>query len=675
MLLSIGFDSSWSLVQFLDDVGNPEIALFELFGDLEGEELETIENAIPSFILALPAVRSEAARHHRRMVSASQADVLLHVEGSGGVRLSAEKRAFVASSSTEPAAVAKPAWSCEGKWPTKLRRTELGGENQRQGAEDAKRLGAVAAAAEIIREAGLPLAELAKASSDPEAVLQRVGQGRRYRTIQKRVASWLKAREWFCITFGRPWPESAAQVLAYLEARVGEPCPRSVLWSLNSALVFLEKGGGVKERDQISRDPTLRSGIEEMSMQLGSIGSKPRRKAPRVPLAMLVAWERAVVDDSLPSYDRMFAWWQAVRIWGSLRFDDHRGVDPSSLVLRDGALHGLLSRTKTSGKDKKVEGLPLHVSSGAYLVHPTWLAIGFSLWAEAPQKRDFFLALPTSDRQGVRLIEATYADSMAMSRVLLASFSAASLSDGCLEKRDAPLFSQSALDFWTEHSARSSLPSWIACLAVFPSEWPDLLGRWGASRAEGYVRTHKKRVTLMQDAFATKFREAVDPHLVFGEDDLFADLGSFLRVRGASSEAIEIQIANLRLASENLEPFSLPTPIADPPGDQTSDEEEMKIDTVSPLALADLEPVRDLKGKFVVSISGSVRRLHKVGECWRVPGQDYLRYEVFGDTLPAASSHTVRCKFCFKGDSFFSGGKGSKAPVPDSSSSSGSSSS
>ena len=62
------------------------------------------------------------------------------------------------------------------------------------------------------------------------------------------------------------------------------------------------------------------------------------------------------------------------------------------------------------------------------------------------------------------------------------------------------------------------MPSWVACLATFLSEWPDLLGRWGASRAEGYIRTHKRRVTLMQDAVAKRFRESQDPHFDFGED-------------------------------------------------------------------------------------------------------------------------------------------------------------
>ena len=77
-----------------------------------------------------------------------------------------------------------------------------GGKTQRQGAEDEKRRVVVKRAAEVVQEAGLPLALLAANSPDPDSVLSRVGQGRRFRTIQKRVASWLRAREWFCTSFG-----------------------------------------------------------------------------------------------------------------------------------------------------------------------------------------------------------------------------------------------------------------------------------------------------------------------------------------------------------------------------------------------------------------------------------------------------------------------------------------
>ena len=53
------------------------------------------------------------------------------------------------------------------------------------------------------------------------------------------------------------------QMLDYIEARSAEPCRPSVLWSFLSALVFLEKGGGVSLDRQFSRNPLAKAAIEE----------------------------------------------------------------------------------------------------------------------------------------------------------------------------------------------------------------------------------------------------------------------------------------------------------------------------------------------------------------------------------------------------------------------------
>ena len=201
------------------------MALFELFGVSGGAEADEMENGVSEFLAALPLVRSEAARQERRMTDASHTEITQHMEGPKGKRLLEARSAVCSSSSSGGAPALVPAWSCDAKWPVKLRRTERGGQMQRQGAEDEKRRLVVKRAADIVQEAGLSLAALAVDSPDPEAVLSRVGQGRRYRTIQKRVASWLRAREWFLASLGSPWPSSTSQVLSYLEARVEEPCP------------------------------------------------------------------------------------------------------------------------------------------------------------------------------------------------------------------------------------------------------------------------------------------------------------------------------------------------------------------------------------------------------------------------------------------------------------------
>ncbi len=46
----------------------------------------------------------------------------------------------------------------------------------------------------------------------------------------------------------------------------------------------------------------------------------------------------------------MHAWWKLLKVFGTLRFDDHRGLLPESLALGGAALSGKLTRTKTSGR-------------------------------------------------------------------------------------------------------------------------------------------------------------------------------------------------------------------------------------------------------------------------------------------------------------------------------------
>lgn len=62
-------------------------------------------------------------------------------------------------------------------------------------------------------------------------------------------------------------------------------------------------------------------------------------------------------------------------------------------------------------------------------------------------------------------------------------------------------------------------------------------------------------------------------------------------------------------------------------------------------------PLVDAIGQYVVSIQGKsgFRRLHLVGACFRVPGVDYLQYELLGQNLPATSTYHASCRNCWPG--------------------------
>lgn len=54
-------------------------------------------------------------------------------------------------------------------------------------------------------------------------------------------------------------------------------------------------------------------------------------------------------------------------------------------------------------------------------------------------------------------------------------------------------------------------------------------------------------------------------------------------------------------------------------------------------------------GQFIVSIVGrsQTRTLHRVGECYRRPGEHYSQFEVLGDEPPDASKYHRACQSCF----------------------------
>ena len=112
------------------------------------------------------------------------------------------------------------------------------------------------------------------------------------------------------------------------------------------------------------------------------------KQALRLPAAAVVALERLVIDELRPMYHRLMAWFRLLKVWCSLRSDDHRGLLPSEVHVGERGLSAVLSRTKTSGPDKRVQTLQIWVSPDAFLVEPFWLRTGWALWARQGLDRD-----------------------------------------------------------------------------------------------------------------------------------------------------------------------------------------------------------------------------------------------------------------------------------------------
>ena len=637
--------------------GSPEEADVVVSQFLPGLELKAAEVVVAHLVELWQAAEVPARTAVRRAAAFSLEEAAcarVLSERLGRRRLLDE--VLPLTSSAGSGAVA-PGSRAVGYWPNRLKRdlALMDDPNARAVAEVRERTRWTVEAAAIVQEARLPLAKTAELTMDPAATLARIAQGRRARTLRKRVRDWEKVRRFLLGAYGHVWPVAIHELIDFVNALSAGDNPRSAISSFMGALTFFERGGGVRGPQAFAEDPLLKAASEEAMVAMTAGRERPRRQAPRIPFAIIRVWEAVVVDVTLQNYVRMYAWWLLLKVWGSLRFDDHRGLIPKGLFLGADGLRGALVRTKTSGAGKSKEVLPLFISRDAFVNEPgEWLESGFRLWSGTNQDRDYFLALPTEDLSGVRRIEATYTDAVAMSRVLLGR----ALVAGKSLPRDL-LCLPEALDFWTEHSGRACMPSWVACLGRFPKDWADMLGRWGNDKSDSYVRTHRRRVFLMQTAVAAEARRGENVGKTFDEEEILESLARHLRGKEVSEDDINSQLTKLRSSrSSQEEGARSPLPVAPPSETCGEGELEGRLEEEVPVLCAETSrltapqlPLVNAMGQYVVSIQGKsgFRRLHLVGACFRVPGVDYLQYELLGQNLPATSTYHASCRNCWPG--------------------------
>ena len=110
--------------------------------------------------------------------------------------------------------------------------------------------------AEIIREAGLPMVALADATRDPLRTMAHAAQGRRVKTIRKRVRVWGKASRFFRQAFGAVWSRSVTDVTDYTQA-LREAGAITAARDFVGALIFFERGGGMRVAGQMAKHPSV----------------------------------------------------------------------------------------------------------------------------------------------------------------------------------------------------------------------------------------------------------------------------------------------------------------------------------------------------------------------------------------------------------------------------------
>ena len=125
------------------------------------------------------------------------------------------------------------------------------------------------------------------------------------------------------------------------------------------------------------------------------------KQAPRMFLCMLAPLENMVVAVNAAPYLRLYAWWICLQHWRTLRFSEHRGINPSSILFSGMDFVATLSHSKTLGRDKKVQSWPVVVRGLAFIAVPGWLRAGWDLLKNmADFQRDFLLPTPSSCLKG-----------------------------------------------------------------------------------------------------------------------------------------------------------------------------------------------------------------------------------------------------------------------------------
>jgi hypothetical protein len=97
--------------------------------------------------------------------------------------------------------------------------------------------------------------------------------------------------------------------------------------------------------------------MDELKAERSS-GARPTKRAPMLPIILIVAMELGVVDDDRPLFERAFACYRLVRVWAVMRFGDTEAVYPSKLVLGSAGLSGYVEQSLVTEPGKKVGRYP-----------------------------------------------------------------------------------------------------------------------------------------------------------------------------------------------------------------------------------------------------------------------------------------------------------------------------
>ncbi len=209
----------------------------------------------------------------------------------------------------------------------------------RAGTELGKRDKYIQELVDLLQSLGAPSAAEAAHSAEPRSVLALMAAGRRAATLRTRLRAWRAFGRWLNVSYQLGWPTHHTQLLEYCKVRAAEPCGRGTIRGAIAAVAFVEKCGGYSGDHLLTKSPVFRESCKELLAGLTArAGGQGLHQAPRPTCGLLMRLEMLVTDVAQTPWARAYAWWKLLQCWAALRFDDHRGIIPSTVIEESGGL-------------------------------------------------------------------------------------------------------------------------------------------------------------------------------------------------------------------------------------------------------------------------------------------------------------------------------------------------
>ena len=261
--------------------------------------------------------RGRALRTPSRLAAVTDAEI--EVWATKRRRIAAAEKASAVQLPARLTLVPPPGKAPPARWPTraakKLAAATTTAAKDSADSEERDRWLTEARALAILAE--FPLVKRTLGTALEGALKPALAQGVRTSTLRKRVRDAKKLSQFMAANHGIAWPQRVEHVLDYVLTRAAEPCGPSVPLSIQSALYFFEKGGGVAKESMMATDPLLVNVIADLLRDLRA--NRPMSvPAPREPVSLVAAREAVVLDASQTPYKRAYAWWKNIQVWAAI---------------------------------------------------------------------------------------------------------------------------------------------------------------------------------------------------------------------------------------------------------------------------------------------------------------------------------------------------------------------